>query len=175
MFAGRFQKLSSILAATASAYFTRLADTRIPEKINELPTFDCRVWQVPNRQEAANTFYWRELDATKNAISMAAHAHFPHKSLHGINGSEKQEMLWSKKGINFNDYPVFFKRGVYAKRVAVRRALDAETLEKIPEDRRPVDGMVTRTEIQEMDWPACNRIANYMALIYGFQDVPQLN
>jgi tRNA(His) 5'-end guanylyltransferase len=100
MFSGKFQKLTSVLAATASAYFARRSMELLPEKNDELPTFDCRVWQVPNRQEAANAFYWRELDATKNAISMAAHAYFSHKILQGMSGSEKQELLWSCKEAN---------------------------------------------------------------------------
>jgi tRNA(His) 5'-end guanylyltransferase len=174
MFSGKFQKLTSVLAATASAYFARRSMELLPEKNDELPTFDCRVWQVPNRQEAANAFYWRELDATKNAISMAAHAYFSHKILQGMSGSEKQELLWSKEGINFNDYPAFFKRGVYARRVTVDRQLDEETLAKIPEDRRPAGGWVKRTEIKEMDWPPCKSIANYMELLYGMSSSPML-
>jgi tRNA(His) guanylyltransferase len=175
MFSGRFQKMTSVLAGMASAYFTRLADELIPEKKNMLPIFDCRVWQVPNRAEAANAFYWRELDATKNAVSMAAHAYFSHKELQGKTGAEKQEMLFSVHGINFNDYPAFFKRGVYAKRVTVFKTLDDETLAKIPEARRPVDGLVCRSEMQEMDWPACRNIGNFENLIFGVETEVELN
>ncbi len=172
LFDGRFQKMTSVLSGLASAFFARMANEFIPEKDGMLPVFDCRVWQVPTKQEAANAFYWRELDATKNAISMAAHAYFPHKELQGKNGSEKQEMLFSRHNINFNDYPAFFKRGVYAQRVNVVRQLDAETLAKIPEKSRPIDGAVIRSEIQEMDWPSCNRIENYCDLIFKVVDVP---
>jgi tRNA(His) 5'-end guanylyltransferase len=55
---------------------------------------------------------WRQQDCTKNSISMAASANFSHKVLEGVNGNDKQEMLFSEKGINWNDYKVKFKRGV---------------------------------------------------------------
>jgi tRNA(His) 5'-end guanylyltransferase len=42
---------------------------------------------------------------------MVARAHFSHKSLEGLNGNQKQEKLWQEKGINFNDFPVYLKRG----------------------------------------------------------------
>ena len=72
LFDGKFQKLVSVLAGMASAKFSRLANKFLPLKDELLPVFDCRVWQVPTKAEAANVFLWRELDATKNAISMAA-------------------------------------------------------------------------------------------------------
>ena len=173
-FNGRFQKFTSVLAGTASAFFARRADILIPEKQNMLPVFDCRVWQVPSREEAANAFKWREMDATKNAISMAAHAYFSHKSLQNMSGAEKQEKLFAEKGINFNDYPAFFKRGVYARRMLKQKVLDEATLAKIPEGKRPAGGVVTRSEVQIMDWPACRSIANYTELLYGINAEPQL-
>jgi tRNA(His) 5'-end guanylyltransferase len=48
---------------------------------------------------------------------MAAQAHFPHKRLHGLNGGEMQELLWSEKDVNWNDYPDGAKRGRLCTRV----------------------------------------------------------
>jgi len=71
-FDGRIQKLCSVLAATASAKFTKELPYRIPEKDSVIVRFDCRVWQVPSLEEVIMNFVWREDDATKNSISMAA-------------------------------------------------------------------------------------------------------
>lgn len=60
---------------------------------------------------------WRQRDAVRNSISMAAQAHFSHKRLHGVNGGGMQELLFTEAGINWNDYPDGCKRG----RVTVRR------------------------------------------------------
>jgi tRNA(His) guanylyltransferase len=42
---------------------------------------------------------------------MAAQAQFSHKRLHGVNTGQMQELLWSEKRINWNDYPDGAKRG----------------------------------------------------------------
>jgi len=114
-FGGRVLKLTSVLASLAGAFFNKHLADFLPEKADQVPVFDCRVWSVPSRAEAVNYFIWRERDATKNSIQMAAQRHFSHKELRGKNGSDQQEMLF-QKGINWNDYPAFFKRGTFVKR-----------------------------------------------------------
>ncbi len=150
-FDGRFQKFESLLAAYATAVFNKHLAEAIPEKANELPIFDCRAFVVPNRQEAYHAFLWRQQDATKNAISMAAQSMFSHKSLQGLHGPEMQEKMWAEKGVNFNDYPAFFKRGVFARRAKVRRQMTDMEFERIPEHYRPADGMIDRTEVAIFD------------------------
>lgn len=71
----RIAKMTSVLASFATAMFTRaLIGGPRASWIRRMPHFDCRTWSVPSRTEAANVFLWREQDATKNAISMAARA-----------------------------------------------------------------------------------------------------
>ena len=174
MYDGRFQKVTSILAGMTSSYFSRLSLESLPDHAHKLPVFDARAWQVPSESEAANAFYWRELDATKNAISMAAHAYFSHKELQGLSGADKQEMLFSRKGINFNDYPAFFKRGVYVKRKNFIKTLSSEELAKIPDAKKPVNGEVVRTGIVEMEWPAAKHVSNFKDLLFGRDVEPVL-
>lgn len=166
MFDGKYQKLVSTLAALATAYFNKNLHT-IPEKINEVPTFDCRVWQVPTLREVYLNFLWREQDATKNSISMAAHHYFSTSELHKKTGAEKQDMLHSV-GVNWNDYPTFFKRGTYVQRQGVAVELDADTLSKIPEGKRPLGGVVVRSRVVELDMPILSTVANASeVLIYA--------
>ena len=73
--------------------------------------FDARVFTVSDPVEVANYFLWRQRDAVRNSISMAAQAHFSHKRLHGVSSFGMQELLWSEKGVNWNDYPDQCKRG----------------------------------------------------------------
>ena len=173
MFDGRVQKLTSILAGLASAKFLRLVIEKIPEKADKIPVFDCRVWQVPTIDLAAQAFLWRELDATKNSISMAAHAYFSHKSLQGLNGSEKQERLWAEKGINWNDYPTFFKRGTYVQRKTFERELTEAERMSISEKHRPEPGQkFTRSSIVELELPPAKRVANYADVLF-FKEEPK--
>lgn len=152
-YAGRFQKMESLMAAQASAFFNQNMVDFLPEKVGLMPVFDARVFVVPNLVEAYNCILWRQRDAFKNAISMAAQSMFSHKSLQGLNGDQMQERMFTEKGVNFNDFPSFFKRGTFVQRTKVTRLLTDEELNRIPPEYRP-DGSVpvVRTEIQEHDW-----------------------
>jgi tRNA(His) 5'-end guanylyltransferase len=73
--------------------------------------FDARCFNIPV-DEVTNCFIWRQQDATRNAIQMLGQCNFSHKALHGKSCNDIQDMLMLEKGINFNDMPVEFKRGV---------------------------------------------------------------
>lgn len=73
--------------------------------------FDCRAFTVPE-DEIVNCFIWRQQDATRNAIQMLGQTHFSSKELHQKSQSDIQDMLMLQKGINFNNMPAEFKRGV---------------------------------------------------------------
>lgn len=167
-FEGRKQKMVSQLAALATQRFNYLLlssdDAFLRDCAQRAPTFDARVFQLPSPEECVNAFLWRELDATRNALSMAARAHYPHQALMGKRGSDLHEMLFAK-GINFNDFPAAFKRGVFVQRRRVRRQLSQAQLARIPEAKRPEGGWVDRTEVQALDLPPLLRVANRAAVL----------
>ena len=72
--------------------------------------FDSRVFTLP-KEEVVNCFIWRQQDATRNSIEAVGHANFSTKELHKKNCNEIQEMLFQEKGINWNNIPVYQKRG----------------------------------------------------------------
>ena len=72
--------------------------------------FDSRCFNVP-KEEVTNFVYWRQLDATRNSIQMVGQANFSHKELQGKSCNMIQDMLFTQKGINWNDLPVTKKRG----------------------------------------------------------------
>lgn len=109
-FGGVIQKMASNAASVSSAWLTRL-------RLEERPAFfDARVYTIPDPVEVANYFIWRQRDAVRNSISMVAQHHFSHKELQGKNGNEMQDMLFTQRGVNWNDLPEFCKRG----RVCIR-------------------------------------------------------
>lgn len=107
-FGYRVQKMVSIAAATATAAFGQ-AWHRCFEK-KAIPLFDARVFSVPF-DEVANYFIWRQQDATRNSIQMAARSVFSHKKCLYRTCDDLQEMLYNEKDINWNDYPTALKRG----------------------------------------------------------------
>jgi len=165
-FDGRFQKLTSVLAGLASVRFLQLVIEQLPAKAAELPHFDCRVWQVPTLADAAEAFVWREDDATKNSITMAACAYYSDRELDGKHSAQKQEMLW-QKGVNWSDYPAFFKRGTYLQRRTFERGLGDEERARIPEAHRPPAGATfQRSQVVELELPPARRIKNLAAVLF---------
>lgn len=73
--------------------------------------FDARVFNIP-KEEVVNCIYWRQLDAARNSVQMVGQANFSHNELQNKSCNVIQEMLHEQKGINWNDYPTRWKRGV---------------------------------------------------------------
>jgi tRNA(His) guanylyltransferase len=172
-FDGRIHKMVSQLAAQTTAIFNFLLPDFLPEKakqrkIDRLPSFDARLFVVPSLAEATNAILWREQDATKNSISMAARAHYSHDELLNKNGSEMQEMLF-QKGVNWNDYPDFFKRGTYIQRATVKKKFSAEELAALPEKhnaRQNPNLEFERVEIKTLTLPPLSRVTNRERVLF---------
>lgn len=116
-FGGSIMKWVSVSASMATSKFNELRYRRLAEENNPFIStmskwaeFDSRVWQIPTRMEATNYFIWRQQDATRNSIQMAARSVFSHNECENKNGSQLQEMLF-QKGINWDDYPAIHRRG----------------------------------------------------------------
>lgn len=170
-FDGKIQKMVSVLASMCTAKFNELADCSLDS--DSLAFFDCRVWDVPTKWEAANTILWRELDATKNAISMAARTCYSHKELMNKTGSQMQEMLF-QKNINFNDYPNFFKRGTFLQRRKIKKVLTEKQLARIRDEkyRKEVEGKeIERTIVTMLPlMPQFSKVTNRVEVIFDGVD-----
>jgi tRNA(His) guanylyltransferase len=133
MFEGKVQKLTSVMAGiTTSAFTFEMLDRADPEVIRKrAPVFDCRVWNVPNRSEAANVVLWRTQDATRNAISSACRAVASSKEMHGLN-QEEMKNLMQKRGVDYDEhYAQDEKYGALFKRVTREREFTTKERRKI--------------------------------------------
>lgn len=201
-FNGRLFKLQSVLASMATSKFVSyILDTYqdlydddnsdriilnfpayrleqfgiMADKVRKyFPSFDCRVFQLPNEEELANCFLWRENDAYRNSVSMLAQAHFSHKDLQGKSSSEMQEMYYQKTGKNYNDLPKNLKRGSYYQRKLFEEELDEKTLAKIPEGKKPANNKVLRHRIVELDLPIMKKVKNKTG-VYFYNEEPEFN
>ena len=124
------QKVCSIASSMATMAFNKFFTKNVnyfemthehDDTINEYCTtlvnaaekgamFDARCFNIP-KEEVCNLIYWRQLDATRNSIQMVGQANFSHKELQNKSCNMIQEMLFAEKGINWNDYPTYLKRG----------------------------------------------------------------
>jgi tRNA(His) 5'-end guanylyltransferase len=172
-FDGRIQKMVSQLAAQATLAFNSLLPHHLPEKVRALgegalPSFDCRVWNVPNETEAANAVLWREQDATRNSIESAARALYSQADLHGKHADEMRQMMLDK-GVDWGAYPAYFQRGTYLQRRAVRRPFSAAELDQLPPKhnaRLQPDLVVERTEYRELDLPRFVTVKNREDVVF---------
>ncbi len=171
-FGGKIFKIISDLSSMCSVYFNKQLPNYIAEKSHLSPRFDCRVFNAPTLEEAVNAFYWREKDATKNSISMAASFFYSHKFLMGKSGKEKQELLF-QKGINWNDYPNFFKRGTYVQRKKTISKMSKNEIENLPPNhnyRKNPDLEIERWVVDIVDMPPISKIFNKIDVIIHGKD-----
>ena len=157
-FDGRKQKLVSVLAGLATIYFYRALVKTMPSKLESFPSFDARAFTLPNLCEAANVFLWREKDALKNSVSMAARAFYSHKDLENKSASQMQELLF-QKGVNFNDYPAFFKRGTFA--------LSDEQRAKLPKDKQALTPHYERKRVRALECVPLGKMQDKESFLFG--------
>lgn len=107
-FDGNVQKIVSVAASVVNAAF--IASYFETGMSGRHPSFDARVFTIPDPVEVENYFIWRQNDAVRNSIQGLAQAHYSAKQLHGMGQSEMHEMLHAK-GVNWSDCPADQKRG----------------------------------------------------------------
>jgi tRNA(His) 5'-end guanylyltransferase len=111
-FGRKLRKLISILAGEVSAKFSLL--------LGAVACFDCRISELPTVELVVDYFRWRNEDAHRNALN--AHCYWLLRkegqdvgkataALKGLSIADKNELLF-QHGVNFNDLPLWEKRGV---------------------------------------------------------------
>ena len=88
--------------------------------------FDARCFSIP-KEEVCNYFLWRQMDCTRNSINMVAQTNFSHKELQGKSCNEMQNMLLTKKNINWNDFSTPEKRGSCCIKDGISQHVDMKT------------------------------------------------
>lgn len=172
VFNGRVQKLVGILASMASAAFMRAiqACPGFEHYANRMPHFDCRVIQLPDKSEAANMLLWRERDAQKNSMSMAAQSVFSHSMLHKKTTEEMREML-SKAGVDYDAYPVYAKRGTFLRREVEYRTLsETERMAIAAPHRPPPEQQFLRSSVRAIAMPDFRTVRNRSEVIFDGAD-----
>jgi tRNA(His) 5'-end guanylyltransferase len=172
LFGGKLFKLTSVLASLTTSKFMSLLPEHIPSKVGEILSFDARIFQVPNLDEAANLLLWRWIDARKNSISMAAQAHFSPRALHEKSSAERLEML-EEKGVIWDEFPDHLKWGTFIQRKVVEREFTEAELNKIPEKHRPT-GPQVRNDYVELDIHPFIDIENRVEVLFeGAEPIPE--
>ena len=98
-----------------------------------------------------------------------------------VESEGRRPMLWMdmlmEKGVNWNDYPAFFKRGTYVQRKIVERPMTDEEWAKIPDKHKETlvrETPVKRSVIQELNMPVFTKVTNRVDVIFN-GDEPKEN
>jgi tRNA(His) 5'-end guanylyltransferase len=129
----KVQKMVSIASSMCTLAFNEnfqghFAKAGRKDFLDRSAFFDARAFNIP-RDEVVNYFHWRQSDWTRNSIQMVGRSKFSQKQLHGKSCNEIQELLFTEKGINWNDIETYKKRGncVYKRGVVtemVQKSID---------------------------------------------------
>lgn len=136
-FARKERKLVSVLAGEASACFSL--------RLRGQACFDGRLSLLPRDEDVVDYFRWRNEDAARNALNghcywmlrrQGQSEHEATQALVGVSVAAKNELLF-QNGINFNDVPLWQKRGVgvYWENY-LKDALNPKTGEQMSAQRR---------------------------------------
>lgn len=165
-FSGRFQKICSVLASLASVLLNDEVRARIPELAGHVACFDARAWAVPSESCATEVLLWREMDAVRNSVSMAAQAHFHHSQLAGVKTQQMKDMLL-EQGVSWDSYPASFKRGCYVQKRSFEEAISPDVLAKIPEGIRPPPGATfERSRVVRVSMPPFISVGNKTDVVF---------
>ncbi len=117
-FSFRLCKMQSLIASLATAKFNQLYYNNV-DGMKDVPlcTFDCKVWTVPNANDAYAWFLYRQTDCIKNSKAQTAQSFLPHKELVGLTADEMIAKCKDVKGVDWYDYPNDRKYGRVIKKV----------------------------------------------------------
>ena len=167
-FDGEYFKLVSNIASYATAVFFHKINPLIPDKLSKCsyPSFDCRVFQVPNIMELINLFIWRQNDCMRGCLNQYAQQFFSHKELQGKSGAERLQMCKDAGHDYDNNVNAVFKFGYFCHREKYQI--------EIPEEHRSpleiANGITTviRTRIApfKIDFPLSKLLNKIQFLFY---------
>lgn len=103
--------------------------------------FDARCFNIP-KEEVTNLIYWRQLDAMRNSIQMVGQANFSHRELQGKSRSDIKNMLIEEKSINWDELPIYQKRGSCCIKKENKWVIDKEIPVFKGENREYIDNLI---------------------------------
>jgi tRNA(His) 5'-end guanylyltransferase len=142
IYAGRVQKLTSLMASFSAMTFNRLLQDIIDATPDIMSIdlykskvgyayFDARVFQVPTECEAYNSFLWRTNDCERNSKNVFAQNILSHKQCQNKTSNELVEIC-KELGFDWNLLPDRYKFGVLWKKGTMEvDAIDFHTKEPI--------------------------------------------
>lgn len=159
LFERREAKIVSTVVSTFTAHYMHAWPQFFkPFELGPLPTFDGRAVVYPNLTVLRDYFSWRQVDCHINNLynttfwALVSGGMTPDEAetrLQGTVAADKNEILFSQFGINYNNEPEMFKKGTLLKWEKATPL--PPNLTKRQEDRRRKTLGKTRIEVKHCD------------------------
>ncbi|KAF3892579.1 tRNA(His) guanylyltransferase [Trichophyton interdigitale] len=162
LFERRSSKLVSTIVSTFTAHYTYKWTSYFPDtplEPNFLPTFDGRAVQYPSIKNLRDYMSWRQVDCHINNLynttfwSMVLKGGMRNQDaeqeLKGTVSSDKNEILFSRYGINYNNEPEIFKKGSVLFRDYELEQVKSTSSTKVTDDGEWEDTKLSRTQLDK--------------------------
>ena len=120
----------------ASTYFTmefhKLQQSKGVVPDNSLFEFDCKVWSVPNDNDAYAWFLYRQNDCIRNSINQTADTYMSHTQMNKKNTDEIKQILKDEYDVNWDNFHYKYRHGrFFIKMNAVKEVIPKNSNETI--------------------------------------------
>ncbi|KAL7420846.1 tRNA-His guanylyltransferase [Cryptotrichosporon argae] len=132
LYSRRRSKINSAVCSVFTANYVLLWPTFFPARpLAYAPTFDSRVVLYPSERDVRDYFGWRQADTHINnlyntafwaLVQSGSSTKDAHKALQGTESRDKNELLFSRFGTNYNALDPMFRKGSTCVRVPVAEA-----------------------------------------------------
>jgi tRNA(His) guanylyltransferase len=125
-FGGSVQKIASVSASMATAYFNSTAqELGMLNDDRGFALFDSRVFALPTH-EVTNYYVWRQKDFMRNSVQMAARHYLGHGACQGL---KRQDMIDAMRELEspfdwYRDLAAVYQRGFFYQRDLEKVSLD---------------------------------------------------
>lgn len=171
--AGRTLRMASRLASIVTLNFYRMMEQRIPNVLEHAPTFEGRVFQVPDRQTASEVLIWRQWLAIMHVTHRLAAEQFSRQEIGDRSAEQLKQMLFNR-GFRWSDVPREFRYGACGqRRKEPQRRWSDEYLATLPDDHpahaNPFE-MVNRVEYVDIELPVFSQVTNAVDVFFEGAD-----
>ncbi|CAZ80201.1 unnamed protein product [Tuber melanosporum] len=121
LFDRREEKLLSIVVFLWPQYFAGETGGEEQRPFMAPPSFDCRATCYPHVENVKHYFSWRQVDTYNNnlynttfwalVLKGGLKRHEAAEELQGTSSADKNEILFSRFGINYNNEPAIYRKG----------------------------------------------------------------
>lgn len=114
--------------------------------IDKCAVFDARCFNVP-KEDVCNNVLWRQKDAEKNSVLSLAQSMYSQSEMKGISTKALQDKMFTEKGVNWNDLPIYLKRGSACIKTVNEKGRSVWVIDKnmpiLSQDREYVENLIT--------------------------------